>query len=46
MRWFFEIINLVERPLAQLTKSNKEKTQMNRIRNREILQQTKKELRM
>jgi hypothetical protein len=32
-RWFFEKINKIDRPLADLTKMRREKTQTSRIRN-------------
>ena len=32
-RWFFEKINKIDKPLARLIKKNREKTQINRIRN-------------
>ena len=32
-RWFFEKINKSEKPLARLIKKEREKTQINRIRN-------------
>lgn len=31
--WFFEPINKTDRPLAQITKGKKERTQLNKIRN-------------
>ena len=31
--WFFEKINKIDKPLARLIKKNREKTQINRIRN-------------
>jgi predicted RNA-binding Zn ribbon-like protein len=31
--WFFETINKIDRPLANLTKTRREKTQISRIRN-------------
>ena len=31
--WFFEIINKIDKPLAKLIKKDREKTQINRIRN-------------
>jgi hypothetical protein len=31
--WFFEKINMIDRPLANLTKMRREKTQISRIRN-------------
>ena len=31
--WFFEKINKIDKPLARFTKKNREKTQINRIRN-------------
>ena len=31
--WFFEKINKIEKPLARLIKTKREKTQINRIRN-------------
>ena len=33
IRWFFEKINKIEKPLARLIKKKREKTQINRIRN-------------
>ena len=32
--WFFEKINKIDKPLARLTKKKREKTQINRIRNK------------
>jgi hypothetical protein len=32
-RWFFEKINKIDRPLANLTTLRKEKTQISKIRN-------------
>ena len=32
-RWFFEKINKIDKPLARLTKKNREKNQINKIRN-------------
>ena len=32
--WFFEKINKIDKPLARLIKKNREKTQINRIRNK------------
>jgi hypothetical protein len=32
-RWFFEKINKIDRPLANLTKMRREKTQISKIRN-------------
>ena len=34
-RWFFEKINKIDKPLARLIKKKREKTQVNRIRNKE-----------
>ena len=31
--WFFEMINLTDKPLARLIKKKRERTQINRIRN-------------
>ena len=31
--WFFEKINIIDKPLARLIKQNREKTQISRIRN-------------
>ena len=31
--WFFEKINKIDKPLARLTKKEREKTQINRFRN-------------
>ena len=31
--WFFEKINKIDKPLARLIKKEREKTQMNKIRN-------------
>ena len=31
--WFFEKINKIDKPLARLTKKNREKNQINKIRN-------------
>ena len=31
--WFFEKVNKIDKPLARVTKKNREKTQINRIRN-------------
>ena len=33
--WFFGKINKIDKPLARLIKKNREKTQINRIRNEE-----------
>ena len=33
-RWFFEKINKIDKPLTRLTKKKREKTQINRIRNK------------
>ena len=33
-RWFFEKINKIDKPLARLIKKKREKTQINRIRNK------------
>ena len=33
--WFFEKISKIDKPLASLIKKNREKTQINRIRNEE-----------
>ena len=39
--WFFEKINLIDKPLARLIKKRREKNQINKIRNeKERLQQT------
>ena len=32
-RWFFEKINKIDKPLASLIKKNREKNQINKIRN-------------
>ena len=32
-RWFFEMINKIDKPLARLIKTKRQKTQINRIRN-------------
>ena len=32
--WFFEEINIIDKPLARLIKRKREKTQINRIRNK------------
>ena len=34
--WFFEKINKIDKPLARLIKKNREKTQINRIRNEKV----------
>jgi hypothetical protein len=41
--WFFEVINKIDKPLANLTKMKREKTQISKIRNkkREITTNTK-----
>ena len=40
-RWFFEKINKIDKPLARLIKKQREKTQINKIRNeKEKLQRT------
>ena len=31
--WFFEKVNIIDKPLARLTKKRREKTQINKIRN-------------
>jgi hypothetical protein len=33
-RWFFEKINKTDKPLANITKMRKEKTQISKIRNK------------
>ena len=40
--WFFEKINKIDKPLARLIKKNREKTQINKIRNenREVTTET------
>ena len=35
--WFFEKINTIDKPLARLIKRKREKTQINRIRNKKKL---------
>jgi hypothetical protein len=38
--WFFEKINKIDRPLANLTKMRREETQISKIRNTTVRQQT------
>ena len=35
-RWFFEKINKIDKPLARLNKKNREKNQINKIRNEKV----------
>ena len=34
--WFFKKINKIDKPLARAIKKNREKTQINRIRNEKV----------
>ena len=38
--WFFEKINKIDKPLAGLIKKNRERTQINKIRNEKEVTQT------
>jgi len=40
--WFFEKINKIDKPLARCIKKNREKTQINKIRNKKLQQTTQK----
>ena len=45
--WFFETMNKIDKPLARLIKKNREKTQINGIRNeKEVGRNTKDHVRL